>query len=296
MTKRRLLIIGCGDVALRAAPLLGRRYRLLALTHSPGRRALLRARGITPLSGDLDRRRSLERLAGLAHDVVHLAPPPGRGRDDPRTARLLAALTKRRMLPRRLVYISTSGVYGDCGGAEVPETRPRQAQTERAARRVDAEDRVRDWGRRCGVAVSILRVPGIYAADRLPLERLQAGTPAILDEEDGYTNHIHAGDLARALGAALARGAPCRAYNLCDDSHLKMGEYFDLVADAFGLPRPPRIRRAEAAGRISEAMLSFMRESRRLTNRRMKRELRLRLAYPRVADGVAAARRGGESG
>ncbi|HET9701921.1 MAG TPA: SDR family oxidoreductase [Burkholderiales bacterium] len=294
--KRRLLIIGCGDVALRAAPLLGRRYRLLALTHSPERQALLRARGITPLAGDLDRRRSLERLAGLAHDVVHLAPPPGRGADDPRTARLLAALTKRRMLPRRLVYISTSGVYGDCGGAEVPETRPRRPQSARAARRVDAEDRVREWGRRQGVTVSILRVPGIYAADRLPLERLQAGTPAIAPEEDGYTNHIHAEDLARALGAALVRGAACRAYNLSDDSDLKMGEYFDLVADAFGLPRPPRVPRSQAAGRISEAMLSFMRESRRLVNRRMKRELRLRLAYPTVAEGVAAARAGGKSG
>lgn len=294
--KRRLLIIGCGDVALRAAPLLRRRYRLLALTHSPERHALLRAHGITPLAGDLDRRHSLERLAGLAHDVVHLAPPPGRGAGDPRTARLLAALTKRRMLPRRLVYISTSGVYGDCGGAEVPETRPRRPQSARAARRVDAEDRVREWGRRQGVTVSILRVPGIYAADRLPLERLHAGTPAIVAEEDGYTNHIHAEDLARALGAALVRGAPCRAYNLSDDSDLKMGEYFDLVADAFGLPRPPRVPRSQAAGRISEAMLSFMRESRRLVNRRMKRELRLRLAYPTVADGVAAAWPGGKSG
>jgi nucleoside-diphosphate-sugar epimerase len=294
--KRRLLIVGCGDVALRAAPLLARRYRLLALTHTPERHALLRARGIVPVPGDLDRRRSLDRIAGLAHGVLHLAPPPGQGSGDPRTGRLLAALAKGRMLPRRLVYISTSGVYGDCGGERVAETRPRRPRSARAARRADAEDRVRAWGRRLGVAVSILRVPGIYAADRLPLERLRAGTPALVAEEDGYTNHVHAEDLARALGAALARGAPGRAYNACDDSDLKMGEYFDLVADAFGLARPPRVTRAEALGRISGAMLSFMRESRRLDNRRLTKELRLRLLHATVREGVAAARRETKSG
>jgi nucleoside-diphosphate-sugar epimerase len=197
------------------------------------------------------------------------------------------------MLPRRLVYISTSGVYGDCGGERVSEARRLEPRTERARRRVHAERLVREWGMRNRVAVSLLRVPGIYAADRLPLERLRAGTPALLPGEDAYTNHIHGEDLARALAAALARGAPGRAYNVCDDSEMKMGEYFDLVADAFGIGRPPRVSRSAAPGRIPESLLSFMGESRRLANQRMKRELRLRLAYPTVADGVAAARRPG---
>ncbi|HSS46487.1 MAG TPA: NAD-dependent epimerase/dehydratase family protein, partial [Burkholderiales bacterium] len=198
-------------------------------------------------------------------------------------------LTKGKILPHRLIYISTSGVYGHCGGETVPETRPLKPQTERARRRLDAERRVRDWGRRSGVRVSILRVPGIYAEDRLPLERLKSGTPALLPDQDAYTNHIHADDLARIVIAALRLGRPGRVYNTSDDSELKMGDYFDLVADRFGLPRPPRIPQAEAGQKLSETLLSFMQESRRLANRRMKRELKVKLHYPVVADGIAAA-------
>ena len=291
--KRRLLIIGCGDVALRAAPLLARRFRLIALSHTPERFPLLRSRGITPLAGDLDIPRSLQRIAGLAHAVVHLAPPPGSGEGDPRTARLLAALGKGRMVPQHLVYISTSGVYGDCQGARVPETRPVRPVTARGRRRVDAERRVRIWGRRVGAATAILRVPGIYGPGRLPLERVRSRTPVIAAPEDGFTNHVHADDLARMVAAALFRGRGGRCYNASDDSELKMGDYFDLVADCFGLPRPPRVSRSDAARTIPPSLLSFMGESRRLVNRRMKRELRVRLRFPTVAEGVAAAARAG---
>jgi nucleoside-diphosphate-sugar epimerase len=189
-----------------------------------------------------------------------------------------------------LVYISTSGVYGDCGGDIVPETRPTRAQSERALRRIDAEARLREWGKRLGVCVSILRVPGIYAENRLPLERLKAGTPALLPEQDSYTNLVHADDLAGMAVAALRRGQPNRAYNANDDSTLKMGDYFDLVANCHGLPQPPRISRDEAQQRIPAGLLSFMEESRRLSNVRMKRELGITLRYPTPAEGVAAAR------
>ena len=295
---QRVLIVGCGDVGLRVAARLAGRWRVFGLVRSPQRAGELRARGIVPVAGDLDRPASLARLAGLANAVVHLAPPAAEGRRDRRTAHLLAALARRGMLPQRLVYISTTGVYGDCRGERVDETRPRRARSERALRRVDAEDRLRAWGVRAGVTVCILRVPGIYAAERLPLARLRAGTPALAPEDDGYTNHVHADDLAAIVVAALRRGRPQRAYNTADDSGLKMGEYFDRVADRFGLPRPPRIRREEAAGRIPPALLSFMQESRRVESRRLKRELRVRLAYPSVdaalADPafVAAARDG----
>jgi len=294
--KKRLLVIGCGDVALRAASLLAGRFRLFALSHSPERFPLLRSRGITPIAGNLDSRRSLDRLAGLAHAVIHLAPPPNEGGRDPRTARLLAALGTGRMVPQRLVYISTSGVYGDCGGARAPETRPLKPTTARARRRVDAERLVRAWGRRGGGTVSILRVPGIYARDRLPLERVRRRTPVIAADEDGFTNHIHADDLARAVIAALFRGRGGRAYNASDDSEMKMGDYFDLMADRFGLPRPPRVSREEAARVIPESLLSFMSESRRLVNRRLKRELRVRLRYPTVREGVAPVGEGPECG
>jgi nucleoside-diphosphate-sugar epimerase len=287
---RRLLIVGCGDVGLRTARALRGRWRVYALVRSGGRHAQLRSTGIIPVAGDLDEPESLGRLGGLAQDVVHLAPPPGEGIRDARTANLLRALAKGGSLPQRLVYISTSGVYGDCGGAVVDETRSVRPGNDRARRRVDAERRLRAWGVEHNVQVSILRVPGIYAEERLPLERLKAGTPALLPEQDPYTNHIHADDLARIVIAALGRGRAGRAYNASDDSWMKMGDYFDLVADEFGLPHPPRISWEAAQRTMPATLLSFMRESRRLANRRLKKELRVSLRYPSVAQGVSAAR------
>lgn len=287
---RRLLIIGCGDVGLRVARALRGRWRIYALTHSEDRHALLRAEGIIPVAGDLDRPETLDRLAGIAQDVAHFVPPPGSGARDKRTANLTRALAKGGSLPQRLVYISTSGIYGDCGGDVVDETRRARPSSDRAKRRLDAERQLRAWGAETGVQVSILRVPGIYAAERLPLARLKAGTPALMTEQDPYTNHIHADDLARVVIAALSRGRGGRAYNASDDSSMKMGDYFDLVADQFDLPHPPRVNWDAAKTAIPESILSFMRESRRLANRRLKKELRVRLRYPSVAQGVLAAR------
>ncbi|MBI5657956.1 MAG: SDR family oxidoreductase [Nitrosomonadales bacterium] len=281
----RILIVGCGDIALRVAPLLNNRYRLFGLVRNKTRHDGLRQAGITPVPGELDDARSLRRLAGLAHIVLHFAPPPGNGPHDNRTRNLLAALS-RGTLPGRLVYISTSGVYGDCGGAAVDETRPLNPQTPRAQRRVDAERQIRRWAKRNGVHASILRVPGIYAADRLPLERLRAGAPAIAHKEDSHTNHIHADDLAHIVVAALHHARPNRVYHASDDSQMKMGEYFDCVADASGLPRVPRVSREQAQRALPESLLSFMNESRRLTNERMKRELKVMPRYPTVTEAL----------
>lgn len=286
----RVLLIGCGDVALRTADLLRDRVRLYGLTRRPEERSRLRAHGIVPIVGDLDRLSTLDRLRAAPFAVLHFAPPPGEGRDDPRTRKLIAALTRARSIPQRFVYISTSGVYGDCAGAHVDERRPRRAQTPRARRRIAAEDRLRDWAKRYGVRLSILRAPGIYTATRLPVERIRQGTPVLTADEDVYTNHIHADDLARATVAALFRGLPNRAYNVTDDAEMTMGVWFDSVADAYRLPRPPRVTWEEAERRIAPMLLSFMSESRRLSNARMKRELRVRLRYPtpqRLLDEVA---------
>jgi nucleoside-diphosphate-sugar epimerase len=292
---RRLLIIGCGDVALRALPQLRERYRIYGLTHNRDKVALLRARGVVPIMGDLDDPASLDGLTGLAQNVLYCAPPPSQGARDTRTAHLIAALAKAKSLPQQLVYISTSGVYGDCAGQLVDETRPLRPQTARARRRVDAEQQLRDWGRRSRVSICVLRAPGIYSELRLPLARLNAGMPALCTDEDGYSNHVHADDLARMVVAALRFGHAGRLYNASDDSVLKMGDYFDLVADHCGLPRPPRLSRAEASRRIPANVLSFMNESRRLSNSRLKKELRFKLRYPTVRDGIAAIGSGRET-
>ena len=276
----RVLLIGCGDIALRAAVLLRGRARCYGLTRKADDVPKLRARGIVPIVADLADFATLRRLSAAPFAVLHCAPPPSDGRDDPRTQKLLAALTRARIIPQRLVYISTSGVYGDCAGARVDETRMRRAQTPRAKRRVAAEDRLRDWGSRRGVRIALLRAPGIYAESRLPLDRIKHGSPVLAPDDDVFTNHIHADDLARAAVAAIFHGRPNRAYNVTDDAELKMGGWFDAIADAFHLPRPPRVTWEEAERRIAPMLLSFMNESRRLVNVRMKRELRVRLAWP----------------
>jgi nucleoside-diphosphate-sugar epimerase len=280
-----LLIVGCGDVGLRVLRLLRGRLRVLALTSSPARVDALRAAGAVPLVGNLDDAASLGRLAALADWVLHLAPPPARGQGDPRTRALLGALARSSRV-RRLVYASTSGVYGDAQGARFDETRPVRPATDRARRRVDAEARVRWHGRAFGVRCSVLRVPGIYALDREggdPRERVRRGAPLLAAADDVYTNHIHADDLARACVAALFRAAPQRVIHASDDSELKMGEHFDAVADAFGLPRAPRLTREALRAAVSEMQWSFMAESRRLDNGRLHRELRLQLRYPTPA-------------
>ncbi len=291
--KKTILIVGCGDVAMRTVPLLQSRYRIIGLYRNRESFKQARLHGIVPIYGDLDRLSTLERLAGIAEFVLHLAPPPSQGLRDTRTMHLLSALTKRNshreILPQRLVYISTSGVYGNCNGALINETYPVNPGNERALRRVDAEKQVRRWGKRHHRAVSILRVPGIYAENRLPLKRLRENHPMLLDQEDSFTNHIHADDLAQIICAAFRYGQPGRVYHAMDDSQLKMGEYFDLVADQFNLLRPPRISRQEAKAQISPGILSFLNDSKRLENKRLKQELHVKLRYPTVLDGIQQA-------
>ncbi len=287
--RERLLIIGCGDVGQRVVR-AQRHVKVVALTSSPERVAALRAQSVTPVVGNLDAPASLQRLAGWATRVLHLAPPPLQGSTDPRTLALTRMLM-RRSAPLRVVYGSTSGVYGDCAGAWVDESRMVNPITPRAQRRVDAEARVRHFARlrTSAVRVSVLRIPGIYAPDReggTPRERLLRGTSVLAREDDVFTNHIHADDLARACQLALWRGKPQRVYNVNDDSQLLMGDYFDMAADLYGLPTPPRISRAQAQTELPAMQLSFMSESRRMVNTRMKRELRLQLRYADVKTGL----------
>ena len=293
--RQRVLIIGCGDVGQRVARELSSRVRLMALTSSPEKMPAMRGAGITPLLGNLDQPATLRRLAGLATRVLHLAPPPGQNpnwRHDPRTQALMRVL-RLRSLPQSLVYGSTSGVYGDCAGARVDETWRVSPHTPRAQRRVDAEAHVRHFGRATGTPAHILRIPGIYATDRengTPRGRLLKGTPVLRREDDVFTSHIHADDLARACIAALWRGKPQRLINVCDDTQLLMGDYFDLAADLYHLPRPPRVGRDTADEKLPLMLLSFMSESRRLNNQRMKKELKLVLHYPTVREGLCGLR------
>ncbi|QWE21639.1 SDR family oxidoreductase [Polynucleobacter sp. AP-Kolm-20A-A1] len=279
--KPSILIIGCGDIGLRVARQLSRSHRIYALTSQQARFQELREVGAIPILGNLDHPETLWRLSGLAQTVIHLAPPQNSGNRDCRTRNLLLILAQGSNAVRRLIYISTTGVYGDHQGGRVSEVTPVNAQSERAKRRVDAEQMLRLWAPAHGVVLTILRVPGIYAADRLPIDRLHAQTPALLSEEDAYSNHIHSDDLARLVCAAVFHGKPQRVINACDGGETKMGDYFDEVADAFGLERPKRLPGNELQKLVSPMLWSFMRESRRVTNTRLH-ELKTPLRYPSV--------------
>jgi nucleoside-diphosphate-sugar epimerase len=256
----RLLIAGFGDIARRAVPRLAARFEVVSISRRSG--------------FDLDRPETLA-IEG-ADALLHLAPPPTNGEGDPRTANLLGALERGRILPARVVYVSTSGVYGDCGGERVDESRPIAPATPRARRRADAERQLAAWCSEKHIPLVVLRVPGIYAADRLPLERLRTGAPVLRAQDDVYTSHIHADDLAAVVARALEPDAPVGIYNAADDTEMKMGDWLDLVADFSGLPRLPR----------GENVDSFITESRRLDNRRLKEVLGFKLRYRTVYEGL----------
>lgn len=280
-----VLIVGCGDVGLRVAlRLRAQQVPVLGVVRRPDAAQALAQAGIKPLLHDLDGHAPLPDAA----QVFWFAPPPAQGRSDPLLRAWLA--TPRRGAARRIVYISTSGVYGDCQGRWIDEDEPLKPQTERAHRRVDAEQALLAHAQAHGDAVILLRVPGIYGPGRLPVERLRQNLPVVEDAPDAdarhWTNRIHADDLATAACAAMQRGAPGRAYNIADGHPSTMADYFTRCARLLGLPDPPRVPLAEARRRLSPALMSFLDESKRLRNRRMRDELGVVLRYPSLEHGL----------
>lgn len=275
------LIVGCGDVGLR----LARRgkaqgHAIGACVRSTESRDALRAQGVVAEAIDLDQASALP----CAGQIWWFAPPPPQGRGDPRLRAWLDATPA----PRRIVYISTSAVYGDCDGRWIDENEPLKPQTDRGRRRLDAETALRAFAARSAVEIVILRVPGIYGPGRLPRERLQRGLPVIHEAECPWTNRIHAEDLAEVALAAMARGTPGAAYNVSDGNPTTMTDYFTRCARLLGLPEPPRVTLAEARAQLTPAMLSFLEESKRLLNGRMLDDLKVRLRYPDLATGLSA--------
>ena len=282
------LIVGCGDVGTRLARSLivsGRRPVGLVRTQ-PSADALGR-QGIAPVVSNLDRPVDEPPAAAEKGLVFYLVPPPKDAEgDDPRLRNFLSACGQER--PSRIVYLSTSAVYGDCAGAWVDETRPPRPTSARGQRRLAAEQMLAQWSRETGGEHVILRVAGIYGPDRLPLDRL-ADTVLIDEQEAPWSNRIHVDDLVSVLRAAAERGRSGRVYNVADGQPTTMTDYFFRVADAAGRPRPRTVPLAAADRHLSAGMLEFIRESRRLDVTRMQRELGVRLRYPDLDAGLADA-------
>ncbi len=279
-------IIGCGGLGLAlGAALRARGIPVRGLRRNAAEQ--LRAAGIEPVIADLDQPLPPDTLAVGGGTVFYFAPPPTQGEEDPRMARVLEALAE--APPSKLIYLSTSGVYGDCQGAWVDETAEVRPSTARARRRLNAEQRLLDWAGTTGTTGVVLRVGGIYGPGRLPVKRIREGLTLVCPEEAPYSNRIHIHDLVRACLAGAARGESGAHYNVADGQPTTMTDYFYQVADHFGLPRPPCVPLSQAREALSPAMLSYVSESRRLVTRRMREELGIVPDFPDLPSGLAAS-------
>jgi len=221
-----------------------------------------------------------------AATVVYTVPPPAEGEDDPRLARFLAALPGP---PRRFVYFSTTGVYGDTGGERVDEDSPTRPVTARARRRLAAEMRLSAWCAGRDVRLTVLRVPGIYGPGRLGLERLRTGKTVLREAEAGPGNRIHVDDLVRVALAGATGDAPGGLYNVGDGDYRSSAWFAGEVARQAGLPAPREIALAEARATWSPMRLSFALESRRVDVTRMREVLGVEPRYADAAAGIRAS-------
>ena len=286
--QKTVLIVGCGYIGQRVAALLpASRFEVTGIVRSDESRERLAAAGVRAVCLDLDRLEAGTDWGCQLADVFYFAPPPPVGSRDLRMRAFLDALGGA-MSVRRIVYISTSAVYGDCGGAWISETQPLNPATPRGHRRQDAEQQLLAWCEAQATQWTILRVPGIYGPGKLPLERLRNGTPVLREEDSPYTNRIHADDLATICVAAMHGSITNTAYNVSDGHPSNMTDYFFRVADAAGLPRPPVVSREEAAAVLSPGMLSFLQDSRRMDNSKLLEELEVELQYPDLDTGLVS--------
>ena len=277
------LIVGCGYMGLRVAQRLPADAHIKGWIRSPRRQHELLEQGIAPWVHDLGQPVT-QTAPGAGSAVFYFVPPPRSGRQDIHVRHFLQALNPQEP-PRRMLYLSTTGVYGDCNGAWVDENHPLQPRVDRAFRRLDAEQQMQNWCKNSGCELVILRVAGIYGPGKLPLKRLRAGTPMLAESQAPWTNRIHADDLARVCIAAMEKGRAGEIYNVSDGQPGNMADYFNQVADFAGLPRPPVIHDPQ---QLSAGMRSYLAESRRIDNRKMLRELEISLEYPNLQQGLAA--------
>lgn len=281
-------IIGCGDIGRRVGKeLLKQGRRVQALVRSAENAAKLQADGFVTLIGDLDYQEDTPEIPLHGAQVFYLVAPQGGGKSDYRMLNFCRKLSPQNK-PQKLVYISTSGVYGDCAGALVTEETPINPQTARAQRRASAESQLQLQAQQLGFALVILRVTGIYGPGRLPVARVMQGHPVLKPEEASFTNRIHSLDLVQICLAALERGESGDIFNVCDGQESTMTEYFTAVADLHNLPRPQQIGMAEAEKVMNPLMLSYLKESRRMSNRRLLEKLAIDLRYPTLAEGLKA--------
>jgi len=218
--------------------------------------------------------------------LIYLAPPQRNGLTDERMANFISALGTVDAVPRKIVLISTTGVYGDCKGEWIDESRVALPKADRAYRRLNAEQQLIEYCEKNEVQYIVFRVPGIYASDKLPVKRITSGEPIVRAADSGYTNRIHADDLSALCVEALLEKVSSGIYNCCDGQPSTMNDYFTQVADALGFPRPEEISLSQAKLTLSEGMLSYLAESKRISNKKLKSHFKTEFKYPSLMEGL----------
>ena len=287
---KHIVIVGCGDIGLRVAKIWKNQGKsVFGVARSEESLNVLRQQHIHAISADLDNPDSLTEFGGRLCKqslLYYFAPPPSAGTEDSRMVNFLNSLDKNN-LPKQIIYISTSGVYGDQQGQLIDELTPPNPQVDRAKRRFHAEEQLIEYAtNNTSVAVTILRVGGIYGPGRLPLQRLKDQIPMLHENLSPQTNRIHADDLAQVCAAAATEKSDGEIYNVSDGTNSNMTEYFNTIADFCNLPRPPLVDWEEAEEKISKGMLSYLKESRRMDNSKMINDLEIELIYPTLKDGL----------
>jgi nucleoside-diphosphate-sugar epimerase len=279
---KNIWIIGCGDIGRRVFKRVETLYqnhehRTTALVRSEESKQLCQQLGINTLLYDLDEPTALDKTQFKDAEIFYFAPPPKAGDTDTRLSHFLKELNE---APAKVVLISTTGVYGDCKGDWIDESKPVNPQTGRAIRRVAAEAILTEWASLNQKPFIILRVPGIYSRDRLPLARLKKKLPIVQATEAAFTNRIHADDLANICIEAMNSPFTKEVFNTTDGSPGTMVDYFNQIADFAGLERPQQISLNEAQQSLSAGMLSYADESRRIGNAKLLNILDIKLQYP----------------
>ena len=283
------VIIGCGDIGRRVIKgLLSQGHNetdiigLVNTVESTERCAKL---GVIGLRFDLD---TLNRNLSFCSEsyVYYMVPPQKSGVSDTRSQAILDHFTQEEIKPKKVVLISTTGVYGDCDGQWVTEETVTKPQTDRGKRRLDSEQQWQQWGRENKVPVIILRVPGIYAYSRLPEQRIKKQIPVVRPEDCGFTNRIHADDLALMCIAAIRKGKQGEIFNATDGQPGKISDYLQEAAKALNLEPLPEISMEEGKSLLSKEMLSYLNESRKISNEKILKMLNIDLRHPNFREGI----------
>ena len=291
MSLRKFNIIGCGYIGKKIARGISHEMGELRCYINTGySKKSLESSGVQAYQFDLDKENSglsQEQVQGFSNShIAYLVPPPRNGVVDTRMSHFISLLEGLKTPPESILLISTTGVYGDCKGEWIDEARELNPQAQRAVRRVSAEEQLRAYVKKYAVSFTVFRVPGIYAADKLPLKRLGSGEPIVRAADSGFTNRIHADDLTAFCIEALVSDVTSGIYNCCDGHPSTMNDYFMKVADTVGIERPAEISLQQAKAELSAGMMSYLAESKRISNKKLLDNFKTQMKYPDLEAGL----------